>query len=551
MSEVTPMRSTSSLEEGRRLISRAPLLGLLVLWLFAVALALWGLGDLPLRDFDEGTVARVAFELSHKEGLEKLLPTLWDSHYLNKPPGLHWLIALVMQISQGNVFSNGNLPSEFVVRFAPALLSTFVVPFGGLIQWHLCPRNGNESLATAAILLTLMPVARHGRLAMLDGPQLSAIALLWLLLLAIDKTPLDRWRAWGAGLACSSMLLMKAPLLLPALIAALGPMLFGKELRSFWRFKTFYWLILGLLPGVSWHLWNVLQRGSGAFWLWWGDGAGRVLFDAGSGSDLGWRVPLIEILEGGWPWLVLWPVALLWAWHERQSRWGRWVLFTQAVFALAILPLRTQLPWYSHPLWLPFALFCGKPFGWLINRRNPRQPPGKSLLIVIPYLWLSLGMILIFLGSLGITGLVPVFHPYSAIALASGIGWTVGGLLLTRPLQVIRRLGAISMVAGNLAGLFILMGSPLWLWELNEHWQVAPVVKLLSRTDMKEVVIDGDFERPSLNWYAQRRIHIDHPSEDALWIITSKSQEHLSMKLSRDCKSVDKERNWTLFLCGN
>ena len=54
--------------------------------------------DLPIRDWDEGIVARVAYErgqalLQFGQGElswnELLLPTYWAEPYLNKPPGLH------------------------------------------------------------------------------------------------------------------------------------------------------------------------------------------------------------------------------------------------------------------------------------------------------------------------------------------------------------------------------------------------------------------------------------------------------------------------------
>ena len=219
-------------------------------------LALVGLGDLPLRDFDEGIVARVAFELSQKQGPEALLPTLWDSPYLNKPPGLHWLITAAVQLNNNGEASLTRLPSNTLVRLAPAVLSTLIVPLGGLAQWHLRPNDRTSCLATAAILLTLMPVVRHGRLAMLDGPQLSAMALLWVLVLSLDRSPMDRWRALGAGLISSGMLLLKAPLLLPAAAAALIPMLWGGELRRWWRWPLAGWFGVGLIPGLAWHLWQ-------------------------------------------------------------------------------------------------------------------------------------------------------------------------------------------------------------------------------------------------------------------------------------------------------
>ena len=84
-------------------LKEAPLLILFFIWLISCCIIFYCLGDLPLRDFDEGTVARVSLELSEKKGLNFLLPTLWGEPYLNKPPGLHWLIAHFIKFNQ--VFS--------------------------------------------------------------------------------------------------------------------------------------------------------------------------------------------------------------------------------------------------------------------------------------------------------------------------------------------------------------------------------------------------------------------------------------------------------------
>ncbi|WP_156487018.1 glycosyltransferase family 39 protein [Prochlorococcus sp. MIT 1303] len=536
--------------ENNPSIRRAPLLGLLLLWLVACVLALVGLGDLPLRDFDEGIVARVAFELSQKQGPEALLPTLWDSPYLNKPPGLHWLIAAAIQLNNNGGSSFTGIPSNNVVRLVPALLSTLIIPLGGLVQWHLRPNDRTSCLATAAILLTLMPVVRHGRLAMLDGPQLSAMALLWLLVLTLDRSPMDRWRTLGAGLISSGMLLLKAPLLLPAAAAALIPVLWGGEFRRWWRWPLAGWFAAGLIPGLAWHLWHGLHRGTGALWLWGGDGAGRVLFDAGEGSDLGWKVPAIEMLEGGWPWLLLWPFAMAWAWRQRHSRWGKWALGTQAVLAIAILPLKTQLPWYSHPLWLPFALLCGAALAWLIHRKDLKNPPGAAVVKHVPYLWLSLGVSLVLFGLIGASGRVLTFYPYSGIALAAGVGWSIGGWLMLRPTHAKRKLGAISMVAGSVAALYLLMGSSLWLWELNENWPVEPVAQLAAEAKGAKVVLEGNDERPSLNWYAGQRISSLEAVPDAEWILTRNPQRISSMAQERQCKAAQSKEDWALLFCG-
>ena len=101
-----------------------------------------------------------------------MLPTLWDKPYLNKAPGLHSLIALLIRTTT----QPG--PAPFRVD-DPSGTGLAVVPggaLGGWLQWTLRPGDRSSALATSVILLTLLPVARHGRLAMLDGTQLSAMA---------------------------------------------------------------------------------------------------------------------------------------------------------------------------------------------------------------------------------------------------------------------------------------------------------------------------------------------------------------------------------------
>ena len=64
---------------------------------------------------------------------------------------------------------------------------SLIVPLGGLLQWQLRPGDRDSCLATSAILLTLLPIARHGRLAMLDGTQLTVMAVLWIGLLRLHR----------------------------------------------------------------------------------------------------------------------------------------------------------------------------------------------------------------------------------------------------------------------------------------------------------------------------------------------------------------------------
>lgn len=520
------------------------------LWIALVALgiaaavqALISLGDLPLRDFDEATVARVALELRQGLGEAPLLPTLWYEPYLNKAPGLHSLIALVI----GATTQHNQLPSEWTIRLAPALLSCLVVPLGGWLQWTLRPGDRSSALATSVILLTLLPVARHGRLAMLDGTQLSAMALLWLALLQLDGS--RNSALWGsvAGLMASAMLLLKAPLLVPAAAAAGLALVWGQEWRR-WsnRMTALIGVLLGLVPGIGWHLWHAHIRGSQALWLWGGDGAGRVLLDAGEGSDLGWRVPVIEVLEGGWPWLPLLPFALVWAWRWRQSRWGRWSLACLLTLAGAILPLRTQLPWYSHPLWLPIALLCAPLLVWLVewpfsSKSAPESPnpPCRWLLLRLPMFWCGLGLLLLLLWLSSFSSIGSSLGPYRGLAGLLGLGWCGGGWWLRSGAPQRRRLGVISLSCGNVAALALLFQSPLWLWELNETWPVQPVAALARANPGDEIKLKGYDERPSLNWYAEQRIQR----------FKGGPGRRLSDKPQKDCITEGQAGRWTLANC--
>ena len=520
-----------------------PWIALMWLGLAAAVQALIGLGDLPLRDFDEATVARVALELRHGLGEAPLLPTLWEEPYLNKAPGLHILIALVMSATT----RAEQLPSEWTVRLAPALLSCLVVPLGGWLQWLLRPGDRSSTLATSVILLTLLPVARHGRLAMLDGTQLTAMALLWLALLQLNRSRCSA--LWGAiaGLMASAMLLLKAPLLVPAVAAGGLALAWGREWKTWNNQATaFGGMLLGLAPGVGWHLWHAHIRGNQALWLWGGDGAGRVLLDAGEGSDLGWRVPMIEVLEGGWPWLPLLPFALIWAWRCRQSRWGRWSLACLLTLAGAILPLRTQLPWYSHPLWLPLALLSAPLLAWLVDRPpstsnspgNPK-PPWRWLLLQLPMFWCGLGLLLLLLVLSSFSDIGSSLAPYRSLAGVLGLGWWGGGWWLRSDAPQRRRLGVISLSCGNVAALALLFQSPLWLWELNETWPVQPAAALARANAGHEIRLKGYDERPSLNWYAEQRIQRFQGGPG----------HRLSDKPQEDCVIEGRAGRWTLGNC--
>ncbi|XTZ11966.1 MAG: ArnT family glycosyltransferase [cyanobacterium endosymbiont of Rhopalodia inflata] len=126
--------------------------------LSALILYLIGLGNLPLRDWDEGYYGTVAKDI-YKSG-NWLYMTYHNEPFLLKPPLIIWLINMSYLI--GGI-------SEFTTRFTCAFLTACGVPLLYLIGRNIFPSR-LPAIFSTLVYLTLLPMVRHGRLAMLDGP---------------------------------------------------------------------------------------------------------------------------------------------------------------------------------------------------------------------------------------------------------------------------------------------------------------------------------------------------------------------------------------------
>src|SRR5690606_36385724 len=118
----------------------------------------------------------------------------WPTYFgepFDKPPLVLGLIALSMKL-----FGMG----EFAVRLPAALLSAACVPMLYLVARRLFSDRW-PALLSALVLLTLLSVVRHGRVAMLDAPSVAfMLAMTWLLLRAMQDDPCWAWPS-GAALA--------------------------------------------------------------------------------------------------------------------------------------------------------------------------------------------------------------------------------------------------------------------------------------------------------------------------------------------------------------
>ncbi|MFZ9738940.1 MAG: ArnT family glycosyltransferase, partial [Prochlorotrichaceae cyanobacterium] len=264
-----------------------------LIFFFLAALLLYGidLGGVALRDWDEGTVAQVAREI-YQGGTWQgwLFPRLWGDPYWNKPPLMHGLIALVYH-GLGVQDGSSRLPG--------AILSAAAVPLLYQVGREIFPLRLTAILGSA-VYLTLLPVVRHGRLAMLDG---TAVFFFLILLVGVLGSRRDqRWSlvlALGlAGLGLTKGLLA---LLLFGIVVVFLAMDTPRLLRT-----PVWWLGVGLgtLPILLWYGLQGMYWGGSALGVGLGEqGFDRVWTTVERNGGPPWFY-LLELLKYAWPWLI-------------------------------------------------------------------------------------------------------------------------------------------------------------------------------------------------------------------------------------------------------
>ena len=451
-------------------------LGLMALLLYTVRL-----GELPLRDWDEGTVAQVARELARVPiGSEAWwFPTLHDRPYFNKPPLLHWAIALLFR---------GFGESEWTARLPGAVLGALGVPLlfavGRLVFAHR-----SAAIFSALVYLTWLPVVRHGRLAMLDAAIVAFSLVAWACLLRARRDL--RWTL-GMGLALGAIALLKG----------LVALLFGGLMLAFVLWDTprlarspYLWLggALGLAPALAWY---------GAQWQHYGaaffeanlmnQSLRRVWDSVSQRSGPPWFY-VQELLELAWPWLFLLPGGLQRAWGDRDWPWAKLVLVWSVGYLVPISLMETKLPWYAMPLYPALALAIGQAIAELWD-----EPPGRfdqTWLVIFGTLAIGGGVGAVYFGWFAVPA-----DPLLALSLAA-LGLT-GCVVTVLAQQGDRHLLPVA-VWGMFVGLALFLSSGSWLWELNEQYPVRPVATALRSVVPAgaKVYTSDRTQRPSLDFY--------------------------------------------------
>ncbi len=458
------------------------------LGLFVAAIALYtvNLGELPLRDWDEGIVAGVARNIWRASPGEHtwLYPTInYDQPYWNKPPLVHWLIAFSYRLFG---------LSEWSTRLFPALLSAFSVPLLYKIGREIFSTRP-AAILSALVYLTLLPVARHGRLAMLDGAIACWFCLgIWCLLRG-RKSP--RWLL-GAGLGIGLICLTKG-IMMGVLLGGIAILFIVWDspglLGSFYLWSG---LILGVTPAIAWYGLQYLHYGQ----QFLGTSLGTQTFNriwepVSHVSGHPWYY-LLEIAKYSLPWLIFLPRGIKMAVEDCDQTWGKLALTWSGVYLLAISLMATKLPWYVIPIYPGLSLLIGASLNTAWQRRR------------YPYYWkicLSLVALICWVGS-GI-------YAWGYLNSDSNLDLTIILLMVAISLSVATLLLWLSSpyfipvtIVGFYLALLLLFNSDDWLWELNEAFPVKPVAEVIQKNIPPQQSVYTAYPnfRPSLEFYSDR-----------------------------------------------
>lgn len=522
------------------------------LWMWAFLLAavlIFGLnlGGVALRDWDEGIVAQVSREIWGGK-LNWLYPTIDSVPYLNKPPLVHWLIGLCFAI--GGV-------SELTARLIPAMLTAASVPLLYAIARELFPRR-SIAIFSALVYLTLLPVVRHGRLAMLDGAVLCfLLGAMWCLL----RSRRDLRYALGAGIGFGLICLTKG-VMLGLLLGAIGCLFLVWDTPRLLT-SGYLWggLAIGTLPVAGWYF---------AQWLHYGqdfininlvsESFRRISEPVSNHKGPPWYY-ILEILESAWPWQLFYLQGLRLTLENRNFPGPKLVLVWTGVYLLAISVMNTKLPWYVLPIYPAFALAVGSYLAevweqmWLPEEREKDEAEEHfDAISLLPHPAI-LGLLAVVAAAgcayfggwlrLGGSGMA-IERDLQLMLMFVALTMTISAVLLHRK----DRQFLLVLIWGTYVTLLVFVASDNWVWELAEDYPVKPIAEIV-RTGTpagQQVFTSHRLGRPSLNFYSNRQVIVaDAQTLKEKWqtlpqpyfLLEKPVLKHLSLQNAEIVKTAD------------
>ncbi|WP_017653248.1 ArnT family glycosyltransferase [Fortiea contorta] len=458
---------------------------LIVLLVAAVLLFSINLGELPLRDGDEGVVAQVAREIwrSPVDSLRWLYPKLGAEQAYYKPPLMHWLVAWAYSLGGVN---------ECMTRLPSAILTATSVPLLYCIGREIF-RQRWAAIYSALIYLTMLPVVRYGRLAILDG---AVVSFLMITMLCMLRSRRDLRYCLGVGVGFGLICLTQG--IYGILLCAIALLfLFWDTPRLLTSYYLWIAIFIGILPVTGWYTLQLLHYGHTFLQVGILNQPLSRTSTVGGNSRSTWYY-FQEILIYSWPWLLFLPQSLRLTWENRNLSWAKLVLVWSGAYLVIMSFIGNKLFWHLFPIYPSLALAFGAQL---------TETDNLPLLSFYPRSWItglailavaaSGGSILFSWGGAHTTDLQLIF---AVVALTM----TLSAILAERGdgqfFQV--------LLWGSYISLLLLMKSHYWVWELWEAYPVKPVATMIVRANpaVKKIYTSFPYHRPSLDFYSDRTI---------------------------------------------
>ena len=474
-------RSQNKLRQEERWLESFCLIGL---FLAALILFVVNLGNLPLLDSQEATIAQVAKEIwqAPENSWTWCFPTLWGKLYLNHPPLVSGLIALTYKLGGIN---------EFTTRLPGAILASISV----LIIYSI----GREifvaripALFSALVYLTLLPVIHQGRLAMLDGALLCfELLTIWGILRARRDL---RWTLI-AGLGLSALLLTNTMMGLLLAIAILL-FLFWDTPRLISSIYLWTGIFLGIIPALTWYILQWYEYGSLTLEFFWQYLEKISFLTESQGHSLEYY--LLALLQYPLPWLIFALYGLKSAWSNQHWGWAKLILVWTGVYLMAASLITSNVSGYASSIYPVIALATG------MQLDKVRHSPRNTL---YPRFW-TLGFGLMTGLTICIGGYLVWRNSIDLSLILIFISLTLTFAVTTFLIAKGDRQFMSLLFWGMYVSLFLLINSAHWIWELDRDYPVKPVAQMIEKNvpSGQLVYTSHPKNRPSLNFYSEHRV---------------------------------------------
>ncbi len=491
-------------------------------------LLLIGLGDLGLTDRDEGSNAEAAREML--ETGDWISPTLNYEPRYAKPAFVYWII------SSTYTFLGIN---EFTARLPAALFGLGLL----FVQYWFLNRLLGSTIAFIATLILLLNAEFVGlhRMAMTD-PELVFFTTLatYSFWIGFKATGADRNFLWLFYIGMAFAMLTKGPIgVIIPLLAVIPYLTLTRQWKAYFsEGKPVVGWLLWTLIAAPWYLAMFSIHGADYMAAAQANTTGRFTNPMeGHGFTVLFYLPIL--LVGFFPWSGFIPATLFQSLKDWRLYWSRdkhatgeqGLLLFAALWVIAILVFftisATRLPHYILPLF-PAASLLVAAF-WVQSLREPSPSSGLKISVRIV---LGTGYLLS-IALVSLPGIYEAFKSKIAIEFPAaekiGLGYTplvLGvGVLLSVALfrhfvwHKTKRAQAFWVFSGAMGTLLLIVlvfALPHYgKYFINPPQELARIAGMNLRPN--DTLIQFGKKRPSLSFYATRKVHFISPGEDKLF----------------------------------